>query len=132
MAELNAGRTVAAVPQQLMAVFNPGVQPYEISWFKYDPAVEIAKLSAPVLIIQGANDIQVSLEQGQRLADSAAANGKLVVIDSMTHVLKLAGPDMAAQQRTYTDPTLPIAPALVDAVVTFVRTPARAAGGMAR
>lgn len=123
MAALSAGRTVDAVPVGLMSLFSPAVQPYEISWFRYDPAVEIAKLAAPVLIIQGANDAQVSVADARRLASSAGARGKLVVIDSMTHVLKLAGSDPESQARTYHDPSLPIAGALVEAIVAFVHSP---------
>lgn len=126
MAELSAGRTVNSVPTPLLSLFSPVVQPYEISWFRYDPAVEIARLAAPVLIIQGANDAQVPVTDARRLADSAGANGRLVVIDSMTHVLKLAGPDPESQALTYHDPSIPIAPALVDAIVKFVRAPTAA------
>jgi len=38
---------------QLMTLFRPSVQPYLMSWFKYDPAKEIKKLTGPVLIING-------------------------------------------------------------------------------
>lgn len=124
IAELSAGRTVASVPGPLMSVFYPAVQPYEISWFKYDPAAEIAKLSAPVLIIQGNNDVQIPVADGHRLAAAAGPHGRLVVVDSMTHVLKLAGSDQQSQMRTYTDPDIPLAPQLVSAVVDFIRTQA--------
>jgi alpha-beta hydrolase superfamily lysophospholipase len=123
MAALVAGRTVDSVPAPLMGLFGPQVQQYEISWFRYDPATELTKVRTPVLIVQGTNDVQVSLANAQRLEASTRAHGRLVVIDSMTHNLKFGGPDQESQVRTYTDSTLPIVPALVDAVVAFVHAP---------
>jgi len=50
---------VASVPAQLASVLGPQVQPYLISWMKYDPAKEIAKLEQPILVVQGTTDTQV-------------------------------------------------------------------------
>jgi len=47
VAELVAGRTVDSTPRELAALFREGVQPYLISWFKYDPAEELSKLKQP-------------------------------------------------------------------------------------
>ena len=122
--ELEAGRTVPedkiALPAQLIAsLFRQSVQPYLISWLKYDPAQEIVKLNLPSLIVQGTTDIQVSVQDAQRLAD--ALETKPVLIEGMNHVLKLASLENAAQQRAYTDPASPIAPAFLDAVVSFIK-----------
>ena len=120
MAELDAGRTVDSVPPELMALFRPSVQPYLISWFRHDPATEVAKLQVPVLIVQGTTDIQVS-QQDARLLAAADPRAKLVILDGMNHVLKLVPPDMAQQMKSYSDPALPVAPQLVDAVAAFVK-----------
>jgi len=122
LAELRAGRLVDSVPPVLRSVFDPSVQAYEISWFRYDPPAALARVAAPVLVVQGTNDIQVSVDNARRLA--AVPGARLVLVDSMTHVLKLAGSDQAAQMRTYTDGSLPLAPALVRAVVDFIASPA--------
>ena len=119
MAELSAGRTVDSVPPELAALFRPSVQPYLISWFKYDPAQELAKLTVPVLIVQGTTDIQVSVQDAHTLS-AAVPRAQAVIIDGMNHVLKLVPPDMNAQMKSYSDPSLPVAPQLVDAVATFV------------
>jgi pimeloyl-ACP methyl ester carboxylesterase len=124
MAELVAGRTVDSVPTELAALYRPSVQPYLISWFKYDPAQEIAKLAVPVLIVQGTTDIQVSVQDAHLLA-AADPRAKAVIIDGMNHVLKLVPADMTAQVKSYSEPSLPIAPQLVDAVATFVNGVAR-------
>ena len=39
--------------QELNMLFRPSVQPYMISWFKYDPCKEISQLAIPVLIVEG-------------------------------------------------------------------------------
>ncbi|MBK8684665.1 MAG: hypothetical protein IPN26_06555 [Bacteroidetes bacterium] len=60
---LTQGMTVECPSPQLMTLFRPSVQPYLMSWFKYDPSKEIKKLSGPVLIINGDWDLQVKVEQ---------------------------------------------------------------------
>lgn len=117
LAALAAGRTVADVPAELAAVFRPSVQPYLVSWMKYDPAVELARLqAAPVLVAHGTTDIQVPISDAQRLA-AARPSAKLLVIEGMNHVLKAADASNAAQQDAYTNPSLPVVPELVAALV---------------
>jgi pimeloyl-ACP methyl ester carboxylesterase len=120
MAEIDAGRTVDSVPPALAALFRPSVQPYLISWFRYDPAKEVAKLHVPVLIVQGTTHIQVSQVDARRLA-AADPRARLVLVDGMNHVLKLVPSDMSQQLKSYSDPSLPVAPQLVDAVSSFVK-----------
>jgi uncharacterized protein len=116
---LQNGESVAAVPPELMLLFRPSVQPYLISWFKYDPAVEIAKLRIPVTIVQGTADAQVTMADAQAL-HNAAPSSRLVVVQGMNHVLKHA-PDVSSQAailKAYQDPSLPVEPQVVDAVAT--------------
>ena len=119
LAALATGHTVAVVPPSLMALFRPSVQPYLISWFGYDPAVEVARLAVPVLIAQGTTDTQVAVAEAERLAQ-AHPPARLLVVPGMNHVLKMAPAEPAAQLRSYSDPTLPVAPELLDGVATFV------------
>jgi hypothetical protein len=119
MTQLAAGKTVDSVPPTLGALFRPSVQPYLISWFRYDPAVEVRAVRPPVLIAQGTTDIQVSVEDARLLA-MAKPEATLVVVDGMNHVLKKVPPDLTAQVGSYSDPSLPIAPELVDAIARFV------------
>ena len=63
--ELRAGRHIATQPAHIpnmlwRGLFAPRAQDYLISLFRYDPAVEIAKLAAqgvPLLIVQGTSDL---------------------------------------------------------------------------
>lgn len=125
LAELKAGRTVPnperALPAQLAAsLFRPSVQPYLISWIKYDPALEITKLKAPSLIVQGTTDVQVSVQDARLLASALKSDPTL--IEGMNHVLKEATGTISdrPQQRTYTDPSLPLVPKFLDAIVSFI------------
>lgn len=119
MARLSRGETVDSVPPTLAALFRPSVQPYLISWFRYDPSAELGKLKIPVLVAQGTTDIQVN-EQDARLLAAANREARLVIVDGMNHVLKLVPGDNVAQLNSYSDPKLPVAPVLVDAIVEFV------------
>lgn len=121
LAELKAGRLVADVPPSLMALYRPSVQPYMQSWLRRDPASELGKLKMPVLIVAGGADIQVSAADADALA--AVASAQTLRIANMNHVLKaVAVVDSMMQQHSYSDPALPLAPELVPAVVSFVRS----------
>jgi pimeloyl-ACP methyl ester carboxylesterase len=119
LSELSAGRTVASVPASLAVVFRASVQPYLVSWLRYDPGVEIASLSKPVLIVQGTTDIQVSEPDAEALA-RAKPDALRRTIDGMNHVLKMVPLDNVKQADSYSNPALPVAPELVDAVVQFI------------
>jgi uncharacterized protein len=75
------------VPPELMALYRPSVQPYLISWFRYDPRVEIAKLRCAVTIVHGTADTQVSVANAEALA-AALPSAKLVIVGGMSHFLK--------------------------------------------
>lgn len=64
---LKNGKEVAQVPAYLQTLFRPSVQPYLISWYKYNPQTVIASLKMPILILQGKKDIQVQEEEAARL-----------------------------------------------------------------
>ncbi|PUA28418.1 MAG: alpha/beta hydrolase [Cellvibrio sp. 79] len=117
--KLLQGETVQNVPAFLNSLFRPSVQPYMISWFKYDPQKEISKLNKPVLIVQGSTDIQVSLTDADKLA---AANKKAnkVVIQEMNHIFKESTLDRQANFQTYNQPELPIKPELAKVISEFV------------
>jgi pimeloyl-ACP methyl ester carboxylesterase len=120
LATLANGRTVPAadVPASLMALFRPSVQPYLISWFKYDPRAEIAKVKAPVVIVQGTHDVQVPVEDGRALAQ-ACPTADFVLIDGMTHVLTDDPGTTLAQQLSgaYADAERPLDDVLVRTLV---------------
>jgi alpha-beta hydrolase superfamily lysophospholipase len=103
----------------LPALFRPSVQPYLRSWLGLDPAAELARVKAPVLIIQGERDLQVSVEDAKRLA-AAKPDAQLVLLPNANHVLKDAPLDRQANLAAYADPNLPLDPALAPILADFV------------
>jgi len=117
---LRAGMTVSKVDPNLMALYRPSVQPYLISWIKYDPAQEISKLKMPVLIIQGTTDLQVTVEDA-KLLSASRPDARLLIIESMNHVLKESDADPQRNMATYTNAELPLKSGLIDEITDFVR-----------
>jgi alpha-beta hydrolase superfamily lysophospholipase len=118
---LRAGKTVSNVSPSLASLYRQSVQPYMISWIKYNPTQEIAKLKIPVLIIQGTTDIQVSVEDA-KLLSQAKPDAKLLIIDNMNHVMKEATADIQQNMATYKNPELPLKSGLVEDISNFVET----------
>ncbi|MGH9522391.1 MAG: alpha/beta hydrolase family protein [Terriglobales bacterium] len=119
IATLKKGQTVADPPPQLSALFRPSAQPYLISWFAYDPVKAIGSVSAPILIVQGTTDLQVSVADAKLLA-AGHPGAELALLDGVNHVLKSAPPDHAANISTYSEPDLPLAPGVVTVIADFV------------
>jgi pimeloyl-ACP methyl ester carboxylesterase len=117
--QLAAGKTVGSVPSELNAVFRPSIQPYMISWLRYDPAKELTKLRIPLLIVQGTTDSQVTSGDAKKLANGNPA-AKLLFIEGMNHVLKTVPNDRNKQVSSYSDPSLPVAAELISEVSSFV------------
>jgi len=118
--QLKKGDTISNVPPILYPVFRPGVQPYLIAWMKYNPQVEIKKLTIPVLITTGSTDIQVK-EMDAQLLFKAQPKARLKIIKNMNHVLKdCATTDKELQKPIYSDPESPLNAEFSKVVVDFV------------
>lgn len=118
--ELREGRTVEEVPYYLMSLYRNSVQPYLISWFAYNPAEEVAKLDIPVLILQGDMDIQVGVDEAEKL-HAAQPHSELHIIKEMNHILKHCNTmQQMAQLATYRDANLPLKAELVRLIVEFI------------
>ncbi len=122
LAKLEKGELDPTPSPLLYSLFRPSVQPYLISWFRYDPRKEIAKVPGRVAIVQGATDFQVPPADAENLK-AARPDATFVLIEGMNHVLKVAPEDRKANAATYTDPALPLAPGLMDALAAFVQAP---------
>ncbi|MGH7466788.1 MAG: alpha/beta hydrolase [Longimicrobiales bacterium] len=116
--ELRAGRTIEQVPPGLMMLFRPSVQPYMMSWLPLDPAEQLKKLDMPVLIVQGTTDVQIGVNDAERLAQ-AYPKGKLALLDGMNHVLKEVR-EASQQTASYSNPNLDLHPELGKQIGAFV------------
>ena len=119
LSKLKEGKLVEDAPVELFGLFRPTVQPYMMSWMKYDPAVEISKLKIPVIIIQGTTDLQVKEEDARLLFMAHPLNSRLIIIEGMNHVLKLSPSDRQKNIETYSNPELPLAPELLRIIGTL-------------
>ena len=116
---LKKGEQVENISPYLAPVFRKSVQPYLISWFKYDPTKEIAKMKIPVFIIQGTNDLQVEKKEAQLLKE-AQPKAQLLFVEGMNHILKEVK-TIEENQQSYLNPDIPISPKLIEAIAQFIK-----------
>ncbi|WP_281235263.1 alpha/beta hydrolase [Flavobacterium gelatinilyticum] len=117
---LKNGHTVKKVDPMLNSLFRASIQPYLISWFKYDPQTEIKKLTIPVLILQGNNDLQVSVKDAENLKQ-ANPKAELEIVDKMNHIMKIIEGDQKANMESYNNESLPISESLTSKIVSFIK-----------
>lgn len=115
---LKAGKLVENTDPMFASLFRASVQPYMISWLAKDPQVLIKNLTMPVLIIQGSNDLQVSVEDAKFLANSKP-DAKMVIIKNMNHIFRIVEGDANANFATYNKSQLPVSEEMVKSIVTF-------------
>ena len=117
---LKTGKTFELKNQMLASIFRPSVQPYMISWLKYQPQEEIKRLKIPVLIVNGTKDLQVSVADA-KLLQQAKPDAKLLIISNMNHVFKDITGDDTANKASYNNPDLPNSSQLLDEILTFIK-----------
>ncbi len=113
------GYKVKNIDSDLITVFQPAIQNYLISWLHYNPQTEIKKLKIPILILQGSTDIQVSVDDAEKL-HVANSKSTLKIITGMNHILKKAPQNRIENLNTYSKPTLPLAPVLMPEIIKFI------------
>ena len=118
---LKSGTTFELKNQMLASLFRASVQPYMISWIKYNPQSEIKKLHVPTLLINGDKDIQVSVNDAQ-LLQQAKPEVQLKIISNMNHIFKEIKGDEAENKASYTNPDLPISKELPIIITTFIQS----------
>jgi fermentation-respiration switch protein FrsA (DUF1100 family) len=117
---LAKGYTVKHVDSSFGSLFRPSIQPYLISWLKYDPAKEIRKLKVPVMVIQGSTDIQVAVSDAEQLKKALPA-AQLTIVKGMSHILKDGPADRQQNFATYSQPDLPLNGTFVKETVQFIK-----------
>ncbi len=115
------GKTVENIPLGMETLFRRSVQPYMISWYRYNPQQVIKELKVPKLIVQGTTDIQVSTEDA-KLLQKASPSAKFLLIENMNHVLKECDTtDPRTQMVVYANPALPVHAVLVASLSAFIK-----------
>lgn len=119
-ASLKEGKTFENKNPMLTSLFRESVQPYMISWIKYNPQVEIKKLTIPILLINGTKDLQVPASDAE-LLHVANSKSELKIIENMNHIFKEITVD-EDNLKSYSDPNLPVIPELISTLTTFVKS----------
>ncbi|MDN7929993.1 alpha/beta hydrolase [Burkholderia metallica] len=120
---LEAGERVEAtrIDPALMPLFRPQVQRFLMSELTIDPASLLAGYTKPVLIVQGTRDIQVAVQDAERL-QRANPQAEMALIADASHALKtVRTADLQDNLATYSNPDLPLADGVVDAITAFLR-----------
>jgi esterase/lipase len=120
LALLKEGKTFENKNPMLSSLFRESIQPYMISWIKYNPRDEIKKLKIPILIINGTKDIQVPETDAQLLHESNSKS-KLVIIENMNHIFKEIKID-EDNLKSYSNPKLPIISELIECISKFTKS----------
>jgi len=120
LSKLKEGKLVENAPAELFGLFRPSVQPYMMSWMKYDPALEISKLKIPIVIVQGSTDLQVQVKDAE-LLHAASVGSRYILIEGMNHIFKMAPSDREKNIETYSKPELPIVQELIRAICNSVQ-----------
>ena len=115
--ELEAGRLVPEPPTEMTILFRPSVQEFLISWQHQNPQRNLGRLSCPVTIIQGLNDLQVS-ENDARLLHEAKQGAILLLLPGINHIFKpVEGDNPVVHQMALANPDLVFSQDAIDAVV---------------
>jgi alpha-beta hydrolase superfamily lysophospholipase len=122
LSELEAGRTTDSAPPALAALFRPSVQPYLISYINRDPLALASSWTGPMLLVHGSHDIQVPALNTEALKAAQPA-AETLVVEGANHILRQAPVDRAANVATYSDASLPLDPAITEAVSGFILRP---------
>lgn len=115
-----SGETVGAnsLHPGLRPLFNSSVQGFMTSIMAVEPAQLAKAAETKTLIVQGDNDIQVSVEDANKLAE--ATGGELVILKGVNHVLKDAPKSRSGNMKTYSNPDLPVSPEVVEVISNFI------------
>lgn len=115
---LKQGKMIPNVDFGYYALFRPSVQPYMISWIKYNPKIEISKINKPVLILQGKSDLQVDTSNAISLRKNAK-NSQLHMFDNMNHIMKVVN-NQEENIKSYNDTSFNIHPKFAKTIVDFL------------
>lgn len=120
--KMRKGKIAKDYDPQLETLFRKSVQPFMISWMKYDPTVEIKKLTIPVLLINGDKDLQVPVSEAETLKEHKP-DATLKIIKDMNHVLKQIDGEgkYDTNATSYTNPNIPLSDELVNVLIDFIK-----------
>ena len=107
------------IPAELHTLFKQSKHAFYVSRMRERPDRELETLKCPVLIVSGDADIQVDLQDYERL-HKAKPEAKKLRIEGMNHVLKSVGVSSTLQHKSYVDAGMAVHGLLVLTLVEFL------------
>lgn len=125
VADLESGRTQdpETLHPSLQPLFSDGLQRFMTDLFSHDPVALAQNWDGPVLIVQGAADMQVRPLDADLLQD-AMPHARRLDLPGGTHMLKHDQPGRPFA--SYSDPDLPLHEGITPAIAAFVADAAEA------
>ena len=118
--ELKETGTIKEIKEPILKqVFPKQNQVFFATWMQYDPVEELKKVTIPILILNGAKDLQVEVEDAKNL-HAAQPNSELVIISNMNHVLKDIEKD-EDNLASYASPDFPLSKELINTIEAFIK-----------
>ncbi len=118
--ELRAGLPLTAKSEGLQILFQPSLARFLRGMLLTDPRPLAATYKGKLTVVQGDNDVQVTVDKDARVLAAAHPGARLYVLKDVAHPLKHET-HRGSGQPSYQDPALPIDAGVVDAVVATVR-----------
>ncbi len=119
LAELLEKDTIADPHPFLMQLFAPQNQKFLKNWVSLDPVMELKKIRVPVLLLNGDQDLQVSVKEAENLK-LAQPSAELHIIPNMNHVLKEVH-SLEENQKSYYQENFPISGTLIAHLEDFIK-----------
>ena len=120
LAQLKAGKTPEPKAASLQRLIQPSLAKFMRGMLLTDPRPLATTYKGKLTVVQGDNDVQVTVDKDARPLAAAHPGAKLVVLKDVGHMLK-RDPKKGLDQPSYRDPSMPLDPSLVDAVITTIR-----------
>jgi pimeloyl-ACP methyl ester carboxylesterase len=120
IAALKAGKPIEPKAPSLQRLIDPALAKFLRGMLLADPRTLAASYQGKLTVVQGDNDMQITVDKDARALAAAHAGARLVVLKDVTHTLK-HDLKKGLDQPSYRDPTIPIDAGVVDAVLATIR-----------
>lgn len=115
-----AGADTGVIKAPLDQLFRPTVGPFMRSVVSIDPAALAKQQAVPMLVIGAGFDLQVGrFDFDALVAARPGVTGQWIA--RLTHMLKEPADDDPAQVKAYSDPSVPLSPAVVEIIVKWLQ-----------
>src|SRR5262249_27350001 len=104
----------------LQRLFRTDLAKFMRGMLMTDPRPLASAYKGKLTVLQGDNDVQVTVDKDAKALAAAHPGAKLVVLKDVGHMLEHDA-QKAPAQPSYRDPPMPLAPGVVDSVLATIR-----------